>query len=137
MTLPRIQPIIPTARKQPFDDPDWLFDFKYDGFRALCYLEHRRCLLISRNGNHLSRFDELGAELAALLDVDEAILDGEVIATDDSGRPQFYELLRRTQAPAYVAFDLLWAAGADLRTLPLSARRERLRHSANRLSQHY
>ena len=53
MTLPRVQPIIPTWRKQPFDDPSWLFDFKYDGFRALCYLEAGRCRLVSRNGNHL------------------------------------------------------------------------------------
>ena len=96
MTLPRVQPIIPTSRKQPFDDPGWLFEFKYDGFRALCYLEAGRCLLVSRNGNHLARFDELGAELGGLLDLDEAILDGEVIAADATGRPQFYELLRRT-----------------------------------------
>src|SRR5215471_296804 len=82
--------------------------------------EPGHCRFISRNGNHLSRFDALGDQLATLLDVDDAILDGEMIATDDSGRPQFYELLRRTQAPAYVAFDLLWADGADLRTLPLS-----------------
>ena len=89
MTLPRVQPIIPTSRKQPFDDPGWLFEFKYDGFRALCYLEAGRCLLVSRNGNHLARFDELGAELGGLLDLDEAILDGEVIAADATGRPQF------------------------------------------------
>src|SRR6516162_4529855 len=36
MTLPRVQPIPPTWHKEPFDDPDWLFDFKYDGFRAIC-----------------------------------------------------------------------------------------------------
>ena len=126
MTLPRVQPIIPTSRKQPFDDPGWLFEFKYDGFRALCYLEAGRCLLVSRNGNHLARFDELGAELGGLLDLDEAILDGEVIAADATGRPQFYELLRRTRAPAYVAFDILWADGTDLRALPLSKRRQRL-----------
>jgi ATP-dependent DNA ligase len=47
MTLPRAQPIIPTWRKEPFGNPDWLFDFKYDGFRALCYLEQARCRLIS------------------------------------------------------------------------------------------
>ena len=121
-----MQPIIPTLRKRPFDDPQWLFDFKYDGFRALCYLEPRRCRLVSRHGNHLARFDELGGQLAALLDLDEAILDGEVIAADATGRPQFYELLRRTRAPAYVAFDILWADGADLRGLPLSECRQRL-----------
>jgi ATP-dependent DNA ligase len=50
-----------------------------------------------------------------------------VIAVDETGRPQFYDLLRRAQAPAYVAFDLLWVDGADLRALPLRERRQRLR----------
>ena len=126
MSLQRVQPIIPTWRKEPFDDPRWLFDFKYDGFRALCYLERRRCRLISRNGNLLGRFDELGNQLAAELGLDEAIFDGEVIAPDATGRPQFYDLLRRTRSPAYVAFDLLWLDGTDLRPLPLSERRQRL-----------
>jgi ATP-dependent DNA ligase len=49
-----------------------------------------------------------------------------VIAPDETRRPQFYDLLRRTQAPAFVAFDLLWVDGADLRTMPLSERRQRL-----------
>ena len=65
VTLPRVQPIIPTRRKEPFDDPDWLFDFKYDGFRGLCYLEQGRCRLISRNGNLLSRFHALADQVAA------------------------------------------------------------------------
>jgi ATP-dependent DNA ligase len=109
MTLPRVQPIVPTSRKEPFDDPEWLFELKYDGFRALCYLEQGRCHFISRRGNHMRRFDELGDHLAAVLDVNDAILDGEVIAADETGRPQFYDLLRRARAPAYVTFDMLWA----------------------------
>ena len=127
MSLPRVQPIIATWRKEPFDHPEWLFDFKYDGFRALCYLEQGRSRLISRNGNRLSRFDTLAERVAATLNVDDAILDGEVIAADATGRPQFYDLLRRTQAPAYVAFDILWIDGTDLRPLPLAERRQRLR----------
>ena len=47
VALPRVQPIIPTWRKEPFDDPEWLFEFKYDGFRGLCYLEPGRCRFIS------------------------------------------------------------------------------------------
>jgi bifunctional non-homologous end joining protein LigD len=125
MTLPRVQPITPTWRKEPFDDPEWVFDFKYDGFRALCYLEQSRCRFISRDGNVLSRFEALGDQLAAILQIDEAIIDGEVIAVDETGRPQFYDLLRRAQAPAYVAFDLLWVDGADLRSLSFSERRLR------------
>ena len=59
MTLPRVQPIIPIRRKEPFDDPDWVFELKYDGFRGLCYLERGRCRFISRNGNVLGRLDAL------------------------------------------------------------------------------
>jgi ATP-dependent DNA ligase len=105
MMLPRVQPIVPTRRKEPSDDPDWLFDLKYDGFRALCYVEQGRGRLISRNGNQLTRFAALADELASVLAVEAAILDGEVIAADETGRPQFYDLLRGTRAPAYVAFE--------------------------------
>jgi ATP-dependent DNA ligase len=52
-----------------------------------------------------------------VLGTDEAILDGEVIVADDSGRPQFYDLLRGRRTPVYVAFDVLWRDGADLRPL--------------------
>jgi bifunctional non-homologous end joining protein LigD len=126
MTLPRVQPIIATWRKEPFGNPDWLFDFKYDGFRALCYLEQARCRLISRKGNALNRFNALGDQVALALEVDDAVIDGEVIAADETGRPQFNDLLRGTRAPAYVAFDILWLNGTDLRPLPLGERRERL-----------
>src|SRR6266436_1349073 len=54
--------------------------------------------------------------VAAELEVNEAILDGEAIAADETGRPQFYDLLRRTRKPAYAAFDLLW-----LTTVPICA----------------
>jgi bifunctional non-homologous end joining protein LigD len=135
MTLPRVQPIAPTWRKDPFDHPDWLLDVKYDGFRAVCYVQRGRCNLVSRRGNVFTRFDALGEEVAstlcrdvvAELGVDDAILDGEVITVDETGRPQFYDLLRRTRRPSYVAFDLLWLNGADLRSLPLSERRRQLR----------
>ena len=80
MTLPRVQPINPTRRREPFDDPNWLFDFKYDGFRGLFYVDRGGPRFVSRNGNLLSRFDALCELVAAELDVDNAILDGEVIA---------------------------------------------------------
>ena len=126
VTLPRVQPIIPSWRREPFDHPDWVFDFKYDGFRALCYIERGRCHFMSRNGNALSRFDALATELAAVFDVYDVLIDGEVIAADETGRPQFYELLRGTRSPCYVAFDLLWLNGTDLRTRPLTERRQSL-----------
>ena len=55
------------------------------------------------------------------------LLDGEVIAADETGRPQFYELLRLPRSASYVAFDILWLDGTDLRSLPLGERRQRLK----------
>ena len=121
--LPRVQPIIPTRRKEPFDDPDWLFDFKYDGFRGLCYIEQGRCRVVSRNGNVLSRFEVLGDQVGWLLDVDDAIIDGEVIAADETGRPQFYELLRGTRTPVLRRFRC-----------PLARRHRPARFAAHRAS---
>jgi hypothetical protein len=80
------------------------------------------------NGNLMSRFAGLGDQIAASLDVGDAIVDGEVFAPDETGRPQFYDLLRGTRAPAYVAFDLIWLNGADLRALPLTERRQHLQN---------
>jgi bifunctional non-homologous end joining protein LigD len=87
MPLPRVHPIIPTSRNEPFDDPVWLFECKYDGFRALYHLERGRRRLVSRRGNVLDRFAALGEQMAAKLAVDEAILDGEVVAADETGAP--------------------------------------------------
>src|SRR6516225_3618862 len=103
MTLPRTEPIRPTWHRDPFDHPDWLFDLKYDGFRGLCYIEPDGSRLLSRNGNTFDRFETLARQVAAELGVSEAILDGEVIVADESGRPQFYDLLRSVREPAYVA----------------------------------
>jgi bifunctional non-homologous end joining protein LigD len=101
MTLPRVQPIIPISRKEPFDDTNWLFDFKCDGFRALLYLEQgMQCRFVSRNGNNLTRFDALCQTVAVELDVESVILDGEVIAADETGRPVFIDLIRSARKPA-------------------------------------
>src|SRR6516165_5881496 len=102
------------------------FDVKYDGCRGLCYLERGRCRFISRNGNLLTGFHALADQVVAALAVDEAIIDGEVIVVDETGRPQFYELLRVPRRASYVAFDILWLDGTDLRSLPLAERRRRL-----------
>jgi ATP-dependent DNA ligase len=138
MPLPQVQPIIPIARKEPFDDPDWLFELKYDGIRALLYLEKGSGSFLSRNGNTLTRFDALARAVAAEIEVTETIFDGEVIAADDTGRPLFYDLLRRTRRPAYVAFDLLWLNGADL-TLSASQRAPPAPagHPAERILRHF
>jgi bifunctional non-homologous end joining protein LigD len=126
VTLPRVQPIVPTWRERPFDDHSFTFDVKYDGYRGLCYLEQRRNRLISRNNNIMTRFDGLADQVAGALDVNDAILDGEIIAVDETGRPVFIDLLRGTRNPRYVAFDVVWLNGGDLRSLPLIERRQLL-----------
>ena len=109
MTLPRIQPIIPIVAKQPFDDPEWVFEFKYDGFRALYYIENGRFWFVSRKGNHLSRFDDLCHRLVCELDVGNAVLDGEVIAADETGHPC-------SMAPTGPALDVAVNQNRRLRT---------------------
>ena len=100
----------------------WLFDVKCDGFWGLCYIEPGRSRFISRNGNWMRRFDALAEQVAAALGVDNTVLDGELVASDKTGRPQFYEFLRGTRLPSYVAFDVIWLNGTDLRSLPLHDR---------------
>ena len=129
MPLPRVQPIAPMWHKQPFDDPDWLFGMKYDDHRGLCYFEPRRNRLISRNNNILRRFEALAGQVAVTLAVDDAIIDGEIIAADETGRPVFMDLVRGTPAPAYVAFDVVWLDRADLQSLPLHEHRRLLREN--------
>ena len=117
---------MPLARLHaPFDHPDWLFELKYDGWRALAYVENGKCRLVSRRGNAFKRFQDLCATIAAALPA-RAVLDGEIACLDREGRPQFYELMRRKMAPTFCAFDLLWLNGRDLRVLPLLERKRHL-----------
>jgi hypothetical protein len=85
-----MQPIIPISRKDPFERSRVALRAQVRRFSGLLYIERgTRCRFISRNGNTLTRFDALCQAVAAELDVDSVILDGEVIAADESGRPLF------------------------------------------------
>jgi bifunctional non-homologous end joining protein LigD len=112
---------------EPFDHPDWLFENKYDGFRALAYVEDRHVRLVSRKSNVYKSFPALCEAMAVALAVENAILDGEIVYLDASGKPQFISLLRRQSPQSFVAFDLLWLNGKDLRKLPLVERKRILR----------
>ena len=84
----------------------------------------------------MRRFDRLAQQLGAVLDVDDAIRDGEVIAADETGRPQFLELLRGTRPPTFVAFDVILLNGTDLRPLPLHERAGPPGHHAEGITNH-
>src|SRR5215467_382863 len=96
------------VRREPFNDPDWIWELKYDGFRALLRVENGHAELISRRRNVYKSFGPLCADLALALGGREAVFDGEIVSLDAAGKPQFYDLLRRRGDPCFVAFDLLW-----------------------------
>jgi bifunctional non-homologous end joining protein LigD len=123
--LPRIQPMRLTRIAKAFDDPDFIFELKHDGFRAVAYIEAGECKLVSRNLKHFKSFDHLKKSLDKL-PVQNAILDGEVVCFDSNGVSQFNELMSRKGEPVFYAFDLLWLNGDDLRSLPLIERKRRL-----------
>jgi len=130
IVLPRIRPMRLRLVKEPFDDPDYIFELKHDGFRAIVYIENGECRIVSRNLKKL-RFDSLEKALAEL-PVRNAILDGEIICLDAKGVSRFNRLLSRKAEPIFYAFDLLWLDGEDLRRLPLIVRKDRLRQLLRR-----
>jgi bifunctional non-homologous end joining protein LigD len=86
-------PLVRTA--EPFDHPDWLFELKWDGFRAVAYVEDGQARLVSRNGHTFRRFPALEQWLGANLPCRDAILDGEIVCLDRDGRADFNRLLYR------------------------------------------
>jgi bifunctional non-homologous end joining protein LigD len=129
-------PLTLVSQKEPFDHPDWLFEIKHDGFRALAVIEDGRCRLFSRNKHRLTGFRDLGEALVKELHVDSAILDGELVATDGMGRTVFAALMQRSRLVRYFAFDLLWFNGTDLRSLPLRLRKDKLKRMLPSRSPH-
>jgi bifunctional non-homologous end joining protein LigD len=125
--FPKISPIIPERRPGIFEHPDWVYELKHDGFRALAYLDQGRCRLVSRNGNEMKRFDDICVAMGKELNVSNAVLDGEVAAVDESGMPAFYDLMKPKRQAVYFSFDLLCLNGKDLRDLPLVERKKILR----------
>ena len=122
--LPRnLRPIRLSRRVEPFDSDQFIFELKVDGFRALAQIDGGRGELVSRNGHTFRGFAELAAWLAKHLRVESAVLDGEIACVDDTGRPVFRDLLFRRGSCVFIAFDLLFLNGKDLRTSPLLERK--------------
>lgn len=126
-SLPKIAPIRLLERPAPFDDPNYLFEPKYDGFRALAYIQNGTTKLVSRNSNTYKRFDDLCAGIANTSKVENAIIDGEIVCLDEAGVPRFAWLLHRRHPPSFVAFDIVWLNGRDYRKKPLLERKMALK----------
>src|SRR6266481_80409 len=134
----RLEPMLATSSDHPFSDPNWLFEIKWDGVRALARIENGASALRSRNSiDFTKRYPEL-ASLSDALAARQAILDGEIVALDAQGHSNFERLQERmhVRAPGenlvthmpvvYFAFDLLYCDGYDLREAPLLERKQLL-----------
>jgi bifunctional non-homologous end joining protein LigD len=127
-----IEAQLATAAKSPPTGPAWVHEIKYDGYRMLCRIAGRDARMVSRTANDWTGdFDALARALA-LLPVDDAWLDGEVVALDAAGRTSFQALQKALSAAdprnlKYLAFDLLYLNGFDLRDVTLTERKRLLR----------
>jgi bifunctional non-homologous end joining protein LigD len=84
-----LEPMLPTLIHQPFSDPNWIYEPKWDGWRALCFIRDGQARFLSRKKNSLNeRFPEL-RDIAKLVKADTAILDGEIVTLDEQGIPRF------------------------------------------------
>jgi bifunctional non-homologous end joining protein LigD len=148
-TIPsRLEPMLATIGEGAFSGPEWLFEIKWDGVRALAWVEDGRLTLRARHGADITkRYPEL-AGLPEALTVPRAILDGEIVALDPRGLSDFGRLQERMhvrapsktlveQVPAvYFIFDLLYCDGYDLRGAPMLERKgllQRLLHSTGQV----
>lgn len=120
-------------RPAPFDHPEWVFELKYDGFRALAVFDGGRCQLISRNGHAFNSFAELQKGIRSPHD-GRTVLDGEIVCLDKKGKPQFRDLLFHRGEPCFFAFDLLMSDGKDLRLEKLTDRKQELRRTLPQIS---
>jgi len=141
--LPKsVTPMLAKLIEEPFDDPAWLFEPKWDGVRAIAILRaqgpERSVLLHSRNLHSMNRqYPELIDTLYAA-GLPDAVLDGEIVAPDEAGRPSFQRLQQRINLQGskdvddaqvkfpilYFVFDILHYNGHDLMGRPLRERRE-------------
>lgn len=125
-----VHPMLGVLVDKPFDREGWLFEIKWDGYRALAFVKKSEVDLYSRNQKSFNElFHTLLKELKELKV--EAILDGEVVILDPSGKPQF-QLIQNYQKTGkgqlvYYVFDILHLNGHNLRQLPLTERKEILK----------
>ena len=138
-----IPPMKATLASAPFSDPDWLFEVKWDGYRVEAVLRDGRVRLYTRRRQDAANYFPDLADASGWIDATQAIVDGEVVALDEHGRPQFSLLqdhtgIRTGRAPGgkrrsesaqivYQAFDLLHLDGQSLLAVPLEERKRLLR----------
>jgi bifunctional non-homologous end joining protein LigD len=120
-----VKPMLATLVKEPFDDPDWVYEVKWDGYRALAYIGKGKTELSSRNNKPFTKKYYPIVEAMKQWPIN-AVLDGEILVLSDDGKADFSALQNwRSEADGdivYYVFDLLWYEGQDITALPLSER---------------
>ncbi|MEX6688245.1 DNA ligase D [Danxiaibacter flavus] len=122
-----IKPMLASITKTPFDDKEWLFEIKWDGYRAIAEWKDEKLRFYSRNGiDFTERFPSIAKELAKLKH--DVVLDGEVVLINDKNLPDFQKLQHyenHLNYPLiYYVFDILELEGKDTRKLPLTDRKQ-------------
>jgi bifunctional non-homologous end joining protein LigD len=133
-----VHPMLATSVEKPFDNPEWLFEIKWDGYRAVSFIRDGKVRLVSRNQNDLTgEFPELH-ELSASVKAKNAVLDGEIVVLDEQGHASFSLMQQRTGIRkgerrtgakrelrvVYYIFDLIHLDGYDLRRVGLEERKQ-------------
>lgn len=129
-----IKPMLTTAVDHAFSDKDWIFEIKFDGFRAIADWNGKAVKLYSRNGLSMAeRFPEIINAVREL--PPGVVLDGEIVVLDDKGNPDFQKLQNfkdnKNYRLAYYAFDLLATGNKSLMKLPLLERKKLLKKLVN------
>lgn len=123
----RYSPMLATLDDRVPTGKQWLFEVKFDGYRALAYVGAGECRLISRNEKDLSqRFSSVAKEIVKATKSPNAVLDGEICRLDSAGRSSFSELQQGSGPLVFYAFDLLELDHESLVDLPLGERKQRL-----------
>ncbi len=128
----RIEPMLATLANKPFSDPDWLYEIKWDGYRVQAVVRDGKVRIWTRNLNDAETYFPRLLSPPSWIDAREAVVDGEVVAIDDEGRPDFSLLQTRLGekgAPGliYQAFDLLYLDGRSLLDVALEDRKRLLK----------
>jgi bifunctional non-homologous end joining protein LigD len=129
----KIEPMLATLATKPFNDEDWLFEVKWDGFRVQAVVDAGKVRILTRNLNDAATyFPRLLGSPGRWIEADQAIIDGEVVAIDEDGRPDFSLLQtklgdKEANGLLYQAFDLLYLDGRSLLDVPLEDRKRLLR----------
>ena len=125
-----IEPMLATPIAEPFDHPDWIFEVKWDGYRAVAEIRDGSASLYSRNRISFNKKFSLVVDSLRKFGF-EAVLDGEIVVVDDQGRPDFQALQHYQDSGSghllYYVFDLLYFKGHDLMDMPLLRRKELLK----------